>query len=399
MIKILFTSLSGFPKEETGGPNKVINLIANSLPKEKFYAEFVSKHGKYHFNEKDNNQINKRLDYFRELLFNKSKFYRHIFTSTFYLKNFFKSSIEKITSLINEIDFDILNSHDIRTIFNIQTDKKIILSIHSKGTIVSDMISLYGNRKNLCKLYFEFNEREKKALEKVNQIIFPSQAAKELYFYELSLNPEKFRTKVIYNGIDLKKISFHSVDEEFKKHFWFVSKKGLKILNVANHISVKNIDKILFVLREYRKINKEFIFINVGSGPMTKILEKLKNELGLAENVIFLPILKNEDVIKLMKSFDVYLSFSERVIFDMVILEALACGMKVIASDDGGNKEIIQDGRNGYLVDLNDLDKIISLLEKLDDFNVREEAKRTAEKFSVQNMVNEYIKVYEEAKN
>lgn len=207
------------------------------------------------------------------------------------------------------------------------------------------------------------------------------------------------RTKVIYNGVDFNRINSFDVDNNFSERFRLLFDKKLKILNVANHIKVKNIDVILNILREYRRINKDFCFINVGSGPLTKNLKFLVNELGLEKNVIFLRPMTNIDIIRLMKSCDIYISLSERVIFDMVILEALACGMKVIASDDGGNKEIIQDGRNGYLVDLSDLDKIISLLERLDDLNVREEAKRTAEKFSVQNMVNEYIKVYEEAKN
>jgi len=395
MIKILFTSLAGLPKEETGGPNKVINAIANSLPRQNYSVEFISKHGKYYFNRSDDNVLKKEVDTLRELFFNKSKIYRKIFTSSFYLKSFFKNSIDKITQQLNESDFDILNAHDVRTLFSFNTDKKIILSVHSKGSIVNDMISLYGKRKSLQPLFKKFNELEITTLSKVSQIIFPSDAARQLYFQDLNLNPGDYKTRVIYNGVDLKRIELISPDKNFLRSHPFLAGKKLKILNVANHIKVKNIDKILYVLSELKKKPNDFIFINVGSGPLTKFLKSLTSELGLKNNVIFFPILKNEEIIKLMKICDVYISLSERVIFDLVILEALASGMKVIASNEGGNREVIVDQFNGYLVDLSDKDKIVNLiLEEKKDLS--ENIKSTIQKYSIEKMIDEYIKVYEE---
>jgi glycosyltransferase involved in cell wall biosynthesis len=96
-----------------------------------------------------------------------------------------------------------------------------------------------------------------------------------------------------------------------------------------------------------------------------------------------------------MKTCDVYISLSERVVFDLVVLEALACGIKVIASNDGGNVEAIIDGYNGYLVDINDKEKIVELMRR-DDYNIRENARISSFNFSISKMVEEYIKVYEE---
>lgn len=396
MIKILFTSLSGFPKVETGGPNKVIYLIANSLPKNKFLMEFVSKHGRYYFSDENKNHLISNLDAIKLRLFNKSILYRKFFTSSLYLKRFFNSSINCITTLLNESEFDLLNAHDVRAIFNFNTNKKIILSIHSNGSVVNDMISLYGNKKKMQDLYLKFNELEVITLKKVNQIVFPSEAARELYFKDLNLNSTDYNTKVIYNGIDLGKINSTLPDENFSKQFNFLSKRKLKILSVANHIKVKNIDKILHVLSEFKKKTKDFIFINIGSGPLTRKNKYLVKKLGLIENVIFIPMLKNDDVIKMMKSCDVYISLSERVIFDLVILEALACGMKVITSNDGGNREIIKDNFNGYLVDIDDYEKILTILEKKNDMQIRDLAKISVERYSIENMVNEYTKIYDQ---
>jgi glycosyltransferase involved in cell wall biosynthesis len=62
-------------------------------------------------------------------------------------------------------------------------------------------------------------------------------------------------------------------------------------------------------------------------------------------------MIPNDDVISLMKSCDFFVMPSEKVVFDMVILEALASGITVIASNHGGNKEIIKNSINGYLID------------------------------------------------
>ena len=85
------------------------------------------------------------------------------------------------------------------------------------------------------------------------------------------------------------------------------------------------------------------------------------------------------------------------MIFDISLLEALACGTCCVVSNDGGNKEIIKDGVNGFLIDTNDVEgiakKIISILPYKD--NVKENAIKTAQQFSVERMVNEYFELYE----
>lgn len=395
MIKILFSSLTGFPNQITGGPNKIIDILASNLPKDIFSVEFVSKHGRFTFITQSKTNVNKKVDYLRQFFFNKSKFYRNIFTSSYYLRKFFTTSIDKITKLISESEFQILNAHDVRTLFGITIDKRIILSIHSKGSIVQDMIALYGEKKQLKDLFLNFYESEKQALNKVEQIIFPSNAARDLYFKDLNLEPSNYKTKVIYNSIDKDRIDAIKVGNKFLRKYSFLEDKKLKILNVANHIKVKNIDKILSVLKEFKKQEEDFIFINIGSGPLTNELISLKHKYNLKRNVIFIPILSNDDIIRMMKSCDIYISLSERVIFDMVVLEALACGMKIIASNDGGNKEVIQDNFNGYLVDINNKDKIIELLKNKEDNFIKTNAIETIDKFSIDNFIKEYIKVYE----
>jgi glycosyltransferase involved in cell wall biosynthesis len=396
MIKVLFTSLTGFPKLETGGPNKVIYLLMQNLPVEKFESKFASKHGIVSAQKLNDRRLNQKFDLIRESLFKNFKIYRDIFTSSLYLKYFFQNALKDVTKYIQQVEFDILNAHDIRTIYHfpVQTNKKVILSIHS-GSIVNDMKSLYGIKKGLQKLYEEFREKEIQTIKKVDLLVFPSVAARRLYFDDLGMNESLFSTKIIYNGIDLEKISSTKVDKKFRAKFNFLFNHKLKILSVANHIPSKNLDKILTVLAEVKKIKDDFLFINVGSGPLTPLLKMQVKTLNLEKNVLFIPFLSNDEVIKLMKTCDIYISLSERVVFDLVVLETLACGMKVIASNIGGNVEAISDGYNGYLVDINDKEKIVEVIMR-DDYNIRENARISSFNFSISKMVEEYIKVYEE---
>ena len=74
---------------------------------------------------------------------------------------------------------------------------------------------------------------------------------------------------------------------------------------------------------------------------MTKDLKELTQKFKIEENVKFLGKIDNEDVLKLLKVTDVFFMASEKVIFDIIVLEALACGACCVISNEGGNKEII----------------------------------------------------------
>ena len=116
--------------------------------------------------------------------------------------------------------------------------------------------------------------------------------------------------------------------------------------------------------------------------------------MGIKNNVKFLGKLSNNEVIKFIKLSDIFIMTSEKVIFDLVVLEALACGICCVVSNDGGNKEIIKDGINGYLIETNDIDKIAQKIISLDTNKTKFNAIETAKQFSVNKMVNEYFQLY-----
>jgi glycosyltransferase involved in cell wall biosynthesis len=83
-------------------------------------------------------------------------------------------------------------------------------------------------------------------------------------------------------------------------------------------------------------------------------------------------------------------SFAEP--FGLTIVESLACGTPVIAINKGSVPEIITEGKTGFIV--NSLDEAV---ERVDEVNTidRNDCRNRAEFFSIDNMVDGYIKVYD----
>ncbi len=172
------------------------------------------------------------------------------------------------------------------------------------------------------------------------------------------------------------------------------TKGFIKIINIADHIEPKNIELIISVLfKLIKKLKVKVLFINVGTGPLTKSYLSKVNGFDISGNVRFLGKVRNEDAITLLKDSDYLLHPSERVIFDYVILEALACGTTVIANNVGGNKEIISHTQNGYLLDELNVDEIIKIIIESKKINLMD-MKVTVDKFSIKHFIKNYESVY-----
>ena len=89
---------------------------------------------------------------------------------------------------------------------------------------------------------------------------------------------------------------------------------------------------------------------------------------------------------------DLGVSASIREGLGMNVIEYLACGLPVVASNNRGHKEIIKDGINGFLYEQGNFSQFVHFVEKMYyDSTLRqkisENARKTVEKFSVQNVL------------
>ncbi|WP_068621027.1 glycosyltransferase [Paenibacillus tuaregi] len=136
-----------------------------------------------------------------------------------------------------------------------------------------------------------------------------------------------------------------------------------------------------------------------GIGPERPALEELSRTLELDESVLFLGI--RSDMSRLMSAADAYVMSSKWEGLPMVLLEASASGLPIVATDVGGNREVVHDRVNGYLAEASDPDQLadcmLRLMEKPEA--VRAEMGRAGReyvnsKFNINTIVERWESLY-----
>jgi glycosyltransferase involved in cell wall biosynthesis len=138
----------------------------------------------------------------------------------------------------------------------------------------------------------------------------------------------------------------------------------------------------------------------VGSGPERDTLVQLAKELGIGARVEFTAA--SDNIKAAYHTFDVFVLSSRNEGFANVIIEAMASGLPVVATDVGGAREAIEEGRTGFIVPPHDPDLLAERVGRLlSDPNLRQRMglagrERALRDFSLQAMVRRYDELYDE---
>jgi phosphatidylinositol alpha-1,6-mannosyltransferase len=151
------------------------------------------------------------------------------------------------------------------------------------------------------------------------------------------------------------------------------SDRPLRLYSLCRLVPRKNIDGVLRALASLRSKGVEnWEYKVAGNGADRASLEALTRELGLADKVRFLGRVGSDEIGPLYREADLFLHPQTagpdgRDIegFGLVIVDAMAFGIPVIAGIDGAPREYIRDGETAYLVDGNDIPAMATLLERL----------------------------------
>jgi glycosyltransferase involved in cell wall biosynthesis len=399
MINLLLSAFSEFPRLDAGGANKIIYQILSSLDYQKFSATYHSSHLHQKFLSSKNleNQIVDSLNLKKKIgtnLFRNLSLFRSFLSSSNRFTKYLKRGDNYFEKVGIESNIDVHHSHDFRTMYFFKKAhiRKNILTIQSKGSFINDLKLYYNSISERIIQQYSFMENE--SLRIADLITFPSYAAKQLFLEEQNLSIDNNKIQVIYNGVDIDYLNSVKPSNTFRKKFSNRGKYDLIIINVADHIKVKNIDIIVKVIEHLLKVyGVKALLLNVGNGPQTKELKLLASSLNISDQIRFLGRLPYGEVIQLIKLGDFLISAAEKVIFDLIILEALACGLIVIANENGGNKEAIENGFNGYLVKDLSIEQIADTIIR-SDRTVKSNAIKSALKYDVRNMVKQYETLY-----
>jgi N-acetyl-alpha-D-glucosaminyl L-malate synthase BshA len=171
------------------------------------------------------------------------------------------------------------------------------------------------------------------------------------------------------------------------------------VVHVSNFRPVKRVGMVLDIFRMIQA-RRPSRLVMIGDGPDRPAAERQAALMGLADHVDFVG--EQQDLVPWLSAADVFLLPSSQESFGLAALEAMACGVPVIASGVGGLPEVIADGRTGYVCDPADgramADRALALL---DDPPRRDEMARAAAadvraRFSVNAIVPRYEALYEQ---
>lgn len=252
---------------------------------------------------------------------------------------------------------------------------------------------------------FPLNRLHKITLTHVSRLIAVSNAVARGLRTQGLIAPEKI--KVIQNGIDWKKID--EACERFNRaafcERWDLPADRPLVGSIGTLTLLKGHEDFLRAAAKLRELAPAAFFIISGTESSATRnyrlkLERLIEQLGLSSNVRIIG--RMEDISELHCALDVFVSASHSESFGLAIVEAMAAGAAVVATETDGAREILEDGRTGVLVPIGAIQKLAEIIsELLKDPERRNRLGGHArfsvrERFTLDRMATETETVYEE---
>ena len=219
----------------------------------------------------------------------------------------------------------------------------------------------------------------------------------ESYIYE-SRFLGKYRDKIIVipNGINLEEFDIPYSKEECRDLLKLDKEKNI-ILFVGSLHPLKGPHILLKAIPKVIRKNRDTLFVFVGGGDIDRY-KKLSEELGVREYVKFTGYVdKNKPFY--YKASDIFVLPSFLECLPLVILEAMACGVPIVASKVGGIPDVVKDGWNGLLVPPGDSEALANaIIYLLENEDIRERmgknGRERVKNYSWDKIAEETEKVY-----
>lgn len=218
--------------------------------------------------------------------------------------------------------------------------------------------------------------------------------SRNLIEYE-KISPKKVMT--IGNGVDGARFEIE-IDRQAKRDELGIKNNGPIIGLGVRLAKQKGITYLLQAMPQVINVFSDITLVIVGDGELKGELQKEAMQLGIDKNVLFLG--SRLDIPELLKLFDIYVLPSLWEGMPMVLLEAMAAGCPVIATDVGGVSKVIDDQQNGLLVESQKPEQLAAaVVQLLKDERLRKEYARKAlwkfqKKFSADIMTRQYERLY-----
>lgn len=214
------------------------------------------------------------------------------------------------------------------------------------------------------------------------------------------LNPDKVRT--LFNGMETEHVQGSRGRLAMRQEMRIADETPV-ITTVGNIRRVKGIDILVQAAQQVCRKYPKALFLVVGRKSEPEYCRQLESKiasLGLTDNFLFLG--SREDVFPILRMSDIFCLPSRSEGFSNALIEAMACRLPCVATEVGGNSEVIKHGESGFIVaseDWQDLAARVNYL--LDDSSLATEMGLRGEeviqsRFTAQAMIGELVQVYQE---
>lgn len=237
----------------------------------------------------------------------------------------------------------------------------------------------------------------KQNLNSADQIIAISQATRD---YVLRLGAKPSKVKVVYNGVDLARFRFIRGKREEMRRKLGIPQDATVVLTVRRLVYKNGVDTLLDCAKIATKKNPKIVFLAVGKGPDLESVRGQVARLGLETNFKLVGFVSDDDLPFYYNLADLFVLPSKSGEgLPLVALEAMACGLPVVATDVGGIKEILVNDY-GKLVPPKQPELLANAILEFSavDFSSRKTELRAKveEKFSWDSNVERLVELYEE---
>ena len=174
----------------------------------------------------------------------------------------------------------------------------------------------------------------------------------------------------------------------------------IRLVNIGSFVKKKNQMFLLEIANELNSKNIDFEILLLGDGPLLEDVKAYAEKLNLHQRMIFKGnVEKVEDY---LKESDIYIHSATYEPLGLVLLEAMAAGLPVVTLDGKGNRDLIEEGKNGYMIYDQDPEKfaqkIIFLVENKDKYiEVSNYCKEYAKQYDIKEYVNKLLVLYKDS--
>jgi glycosyltransferase involved in cell wall biosynthesis len=236
---------------------------------------------------------------------------------------------------------------------------------------------------------------ETQVLRRLSRIVTVSDYTKRELIGKKGVAPE--RISIINNGVDVNAFE-NALPRGEALRLLGLSEADLVVGLVGRLHRLKGADLLIEAAALVRTRNPRVKFVLIGSGPEEQSLQRLAENRGLSDTVSFAGY--RRDAWRYMPAFDVLALPSRDEAQSLALLEAMACGLPVVAARAGGIPEVVDEGVSGLLFPRDDVSMLAKALTELLDDPQRRAAmgaagrKRVGEHFSREEMLRKTLALY-----